>query len=65
MKPIEIQINNSNPENISIEDQVKVIKKDFKHIMEMQKYNAKIKRGIFLALVDSGFTEDQAMWLIK
>lgn len=61
-KPIEIQISTT---NVSTEESVKTIKRDFEHIVELQKYGARIRRANYLALIDSGFTKDQAMWLIK
>ena len=64
-KPIEIQIQNADPGKIPIAESVEIMKRDFKHIVELQKYGARIRRENFLALVESGFTADQAMWLIK
>ena len=65
VEPVKIQIQNADPKNIPIAESVKIMKKDFAHIVEMQKYGAKLKREYFMELVESGFTEEQAMWLIK
>jgi len=64
-KPIQIQIQNANPKNVSIKDAVKETEKNIEYILQMQKYTARMKREQFLALVENGFTDDQAMWLIK
>ena len=64
-KPIQIQIQNADPKNVSIKDAVKETEKNIEYILQMQKYTARMKREQFLALVENGFTDDQAMWLIK
>jgi len=62
---IQIQIQNADPEKVSVKDAVRETEKNIEYILQMQKYTARMKREQFLALVESGFTEDQAMWLIK
>jgi hypothetical protein len=64
-KPIEIQIQNADPTKMSVADAVKNMREEISDVLEIQKYQAKIKRAYFKGLVESGFTEDQAMWLIK
>jgi hypothetical protein len=64
-KPIEIRIQGSDSEDVSTKETVKNIKENFDHLAEMQTLNARLRRKHFEGLVEAGFTEEQAMWLIK
>jgi hypothetical protein len=63
-KPIEIRIQNQDPNKISLEDAVKQLSADLPAVIAMNKLQAKIKREMFMAFTREGFTEDQAMFLI-
>jgi hypothetical protein len=64
-KPIEIQINNTEPENQTPTETIIGLKKELPALLQIQVVNAQLRRAHFNGLVASGFTEDQAMWLIK
>ena len=64
-KPIEIQIQNADPERISIYEAVANLKRDLIPNIEMQRLMARLTKEHYDALVANGFTEDQALFLIK
>jgi len=64
-KPIEIQIQNADPNKISIGGAVKNLKVEFGAILEMQHLQGKIKYAYYEGLIEAGFTEEQAMFLSK
>lgn len=64
-KPIEIQIQNADPANKSMKDVVEEFTENLKWHLKLTELNGKIKKCQYDSYIAEGFTEHQALFLIK
>jgi len=64
-EPFKIQIQNQDDTKLSVHEVVKKMANEFKDMLEFYKLDAKLKRSQYSAYLEEGFTDEQALFLIK
>jgi len=63
--PVQIQIQNADPQKISPKDMYQHIEKDLPRILKLNRQGAVIKKSQYDAFIEAGFTDEQALYLIS
>ena len=62
-EPIQIQIQNADPNKLTIKESYKTISGDLEYILKMSELSAKITRKNYLDFLKSGFSKEEALFL--
>ena len=64
-EPLRIQIQNSDPVKKSVKDIYEGVAQELQWILKLNEQQAKIKKSQYDAYVAEGFTDEQAIYLVK